>query len=78
MSFAQQWCGESMRRRISGRIGPWIKGCRRYFLQAFKDSGDILVPQAYDAFSAEEMRAFMELVRPYAEEVSLRGIDYPS
>lgn len=60
------------------QIGPWIKGCRRYFLQAFKDSGDILVPQAYDAFSAEEMRAFMELVRPYAEEVSLRGIDYPS
>ena len=60
------------------QIGPWIKGCHRYFLQAFKDSGDILVPQAYDAFSAEEMRAFMELVRPYAEEVSLRGIDYPS
>lgn len=60
------------------QIGPWIKGCRRYFLQAFKDSEDILVPQAYDAFSAEEMRAFMELVRPYAEEVSLRGIDYPS
>ena len=60
------------------QIGPWIKGCRRYFLQAFKDSGDIIVPQAYDAFSAEEMRAFMELVRPYAEEVSLRGIDYPS
>lgn len=60
------------------QIGPWIKGCRRYFLQAFKDSGDILVSQAYDAFSAEEMRAFMELVRPYAEEVSLRGIDYPS
>lgn len=60
------------------QIGPWIKGYRRYFLQAFKDSGDILVPQAYDAFSAEEMRAFMELVRPYAEEVSLRGIDYPS
>lgn len=60
------------------QIGPWIKGCRRYFLQAFKDSGDILVPQAYDAFSAEEMRAFMELVRPYTEEVSLRGIDYPS
>ena len=60
------------------QIGPWIKGCRRYFLQVFKDSEDILVPQAYDAFSAEEMRAFMELVRPYAEEVSLRGIDYPS
>ena len=60
------------------QIGPWIKGCRRYFLQTFKDSGDILVPQAYDAFSAEEMRAFMELVRPYAEEVSLRGIDYPA
>lgn len=60
------------------QIGPWIKGCRRYFLQAFKDSEDILVPQAYDAFSAEEMRAFMELVRPYTEEVSLRGIDYPS
>ncbi len=60
------------------QIGPWIKGCRRYFLQAFTDSGDILVPGTYGAFSAEEMLAFLELVRPFTEEASLRGIDYPS
>ena len=60
------------------QIGPWIRGCRRYFLQAFTDSGDILVPQTYAAFSGREMMEFAELVRPFVDNVSLRGIDYPS
>lgn len=57
-------------------IGPWIKGCASYFLQCFSESGDVLVPDRYDAFSKEEMMGFAEIVRPYVGNVGIRGIDY--
>ena len=56
-------------------IGPWIRGCRSYFLQAFRDSEQVLMSGTYTAFSKEEMLAFAELMRPFAGEVRLRGID---
>lgn len=57
-------------------IGPWIRGCASYFLQCFSESGDVLVPDRYDAFSKEEMMGFAEIVRPYVGNVGIRGIDY--
>lgn len=56
-------------------IGPWIAGCRAYFLQSYTDSGEVLVPGTYAAFSRTEMEEFAELVRPFVGEASLRGID---
>lgn len=58
------------------RIGPWIRGCARYYLQCFTDSGQVLVPGTFSAFSKDKMLEFAELVRPYVGQVSLRGIDY--
>lgn len=58
------------------RIGPWIKGCSRYYLQCFTESGQVLTPGIYSAFSKEEMMGFVELVRPYAGLAALRGVDY--
>lgn len=57
-------------------IGPWIRGCSGYYLQCFTDSGQVLVPGTYSAFTKDEMLGFAELVRPYVGQVSLRGIDY--
>ena len=57
-------------------IGPWIKGCRRYYLQCFTESGQVLVPGVYSDFTKDEMLVFADLVRPYVGQVSLRGIDY--
>jgi len=54
-------------------IGPWIKGAKRYFLQAFTDRDS--VPFAgFSAPSKEKMEAYAELVRPFVESVSLRGL----
>ena len=54
-------------------IGEWISGARRYFLQKFEDSGEI-IQDGLSAVSKEEMEQFAEAVRPYVSEVSLRGV----
>jgi len=50
-----------------------IAGARRYFLQAFVDSGD-LIGGGFTTFSQAQMRAFQEAAAPYVEAVSLRGV----
>ena len=54
-------------------IGKWIKGAKRYFLQGFVDSGD-LIGQGMEAFSKEEANAFLEAARTYIPSAALRGI----
>ncbi len=54
-------------------IGPWLRGAKRYFLQAFTDRDS--VPFAgFTAPSKEEMEAYAALLRPYIPAVALRGI----
>ena len=55
-------------------IGPWLKGARRYFLQAFVDRDTVLAPGLHPCTRAE-MEAFADLVRPYIPQVELRGVD---
>lgn len=54
-------------------IGEWIKGAKRYFLQSYKDSGEIIAPQGLSAFTKEEMTAMLGLVKPYVPTAALRG-----
>ena len=56
-------------------IGRWIQGCRTYYLQSYKDSEQVLVP-GFSACSREELLHFMDIVRPFVENVELRGVDY--
>ena len=55
-------------------IGPWLKGARRYFLQAFVDR-DTVIRAGLHPCSREEMEAFAALVRPFVPQVALRGVD---
>lgn len=54
-------------------ISLWLKGARRYFLQAFVDSGD-LIGEGLHGYSRGEMENFASLVRPLVPSVQLRGI----
>ena len=54
-------------------VGRWLRGAPRYFLQHFVDSGDLLVGDLHPVEEAE-MRAMADLLRPYVQEVGLRGI----
>ena len=53
----------------------WIEGAREYYLQQFKDSGDILNIEGLGAFNSEEMHALKAAVAPYVPTVELRGVE---
>ena len=55
-------------------IGPWIEGAKRYFLQVFTDR-DTVPFAGLSAPSEAQMRAYADLVRPYAADVQIRGLN---
>lgn len=50
-----------------------ICGAKRYFLQKFVDSGN-LIGGGLSAFSDDEMKAFLNVVSPYVKTAALRGV----
>lgn len=54
-------------------IAKRIAGARRYFLQSFKDSGDLICPD-YSAHSEEILREMVEKASPFVEVCQLRGV----
>lgn len=56
-------------------IALWLKGSKRYFLQKFKDSGEILMP-GYSAYDDGDMHKILDIVKGSGlENVWLRGVD---
>ena len=55
-------------------IARWIAGAKEYYIQEFRDSGDLIAGAGLDGFSAEEMAAFADIVRPLVPAVKVRGI----
>lgn len=55
-------------------LSCWISGAKRYFLQAFKDSGDLLSPSGLSAFGEEEMHQLLEIAKIHTPSAQLRGI----
>lgn len=52
----------------------WIAGAREYYLQQFKDSGQVLNISGLGAFDEKEMHALAEAVRPWVPAVRVRGV----
>ena len=55
-------------------IGRMIRGARRYFLQCFTDRDSVPFGNLH-APSAQDLRAYADIVRPYVPDVNLRGVD---
>ena len=53
----------------------WIHGAAEYYLQQYKDSGDIIDGEGLGAFSDGEMRDLAAQLRPIVPSVRLRGVD---
>ena len=53
-------------------IGRWISGAKRYFLQSFKDSGD-LISDGFSALDTKSLAEFLEAVRGYVRGAQIRG-----
>ncbi|MBQ5389391.1 MAG: anaerobic ribonucleoside-triphosphate reductase activating protein [Clostridia bacterium] len=57
-------------------IGAWIRGTKKYFLQPFKDSGDLVCGENDpDAFTCkkEHADALLAAVKPFVPETAIRG-----
>ena len=57
-------------------IGPWIQGTAHYYLQCFTDR-DTVLQAGLHAPSVADLQRYADLVRPYVQNVSLRGISAP-
>ena len=54
-------------------IAQWIQGAKRYYLQSFTDSGDI-IGDNLSAHTKDELKRFKDILTPYIEYVELRGV----
>ena len=54
-------------------IGRWLKGAKRYFLQSFKDSGDILSP-GLSPMEKADLLEIRDRLRAEIPVVELRGV----
>ena len=52
----------------------WIQSARQWFLQQFKDSGNLIHGEGLSAFSEDEMRRLLETVQKTNPAAQLRGI----
>lgn len=53
-------------------IGRWISGAKNYFLQSFKDSGDI-IKSGFSPYGDWEMRALLTSILPYVPNAQIRA-----
>ena len=54
-------------------LSEWIKGARRYYVQGFVDSGDLICP-GLTAYSAAEMEELRRAVLDQVPSAELRGV----
>lgn len=55
-------------------LARFIAGDEKFFLQQFKNSGNLLLPAGLSAFDEDEMKKFADLCRPYLPAVQVRGL----
>lgn len=54
-------------------IGRWLQGCRRYFLQNYRESEQVMMP-VFAGFSREQLENFRRLLLEYIPQVGIRGV----
>ena len=52
----------------------WIEGAKEYYLQQYKDSGNLIDPRGLGAFSEAEMKELLEAVSEIIPGAKLRGL----
>ena len=54
------------------KIGEWLSGVERYFLQSFKDSGD-LISTKFVGYDEKEMLTLLNVLNKYIPNAQIRG-----
>lgn len=55
------------------KLSEWIKGDEKYFIQAFKNSGD-LIDANMDSIDYDDYARFLEAIKPQLPNSSIRGL----
>lgn len=56
-------------------MSQWLRGCRHYYLQSFRDCPEVLLQgHPFFEFSREELEQFLKIVQKEIPQASLRGI----
>lgn len=55
-------------------IGQWLTGAKAYYLQAYRDSEEVLQP-GFSSYTRKELEHFREMLKRTIPLVELRGID---
>ncbi len=55
------------------KIGEWLVGKEKFFLQQFKDSGDVIGCEI-EGYDEEEMRELLDIILPFVPNAQLRGV----
>ena len=53
-------------------IGRWIKGAKAYYLQAYRESGNVILP-VFSSYTEEELEHFASILRETIDLVEIRG-----
>lgn len=56
------------------KIGAWIAGCDAYYLQAYRESDEVIHP-VFSSYTKEELEEIRSILRKYISHVEIRGID---
>lgn len=56
------------------KAAEWIAGAKEYYLQQFKDSGNLISAEGFSAFNEKEMYELCEAVKKYVPQAKVRGI----
>lgn len=56
------------------QIGRWLRGARTYYLQAYRDSNEVLQP-GFSSYSLVELEHFRDILSATIPIVGIRGID---
>ena len=52
----------------------WIEGAKEYYLQQFKDSGNLILLDGLSAYDEKQMHTLADAVRDYVPTVEVRGV----
>lgn len=56
------------------KMGEWINGAKRYYLQNFEER-DSCIKDGLHSVEKERLKEIKETVKPYVEEIAIRGIE---
>ena len=55
-------------------IAKWIAGDEEYYLQQYRESGEIIHPEGLSSPDEAQMRHYADIVRPFVPNVKIRGL----